>query len=189
VEHPTEDIIGGELDADEQLLWNGQPRQGFLLRQVDAFVIPFSLLWCGFAIVWEAAVLRTGAPWFFKFWGVPFVLLGLYFVVGRFWVDARRRARTFYAVTSERILIVSHFVARRVNSLSIDTISDVSLIERGGGAGTIAVGSTPPFSWWRANCFWPLDAHQHAAMFELGAEARQVYDLIRRTQRAARHGA
>ncbi len=33
------------LEANEKLLWSGQPRRGLMLRPSDAYVIPFSLLW------------------------------------------------------------------------------------------------------------------------------------------------
>ena len=127
-----EDVIRRELGPSEQLLWFGRPRQGFILRAADTFLIPFSIMWGGFAIFWEAGVLTSGAPVFMALWGVPFVLIGLYIMFGRFWVDARQRAATVYAVTSERVVIVSGVFSRGVKSLSIDTLTDVSLTERTG---------------------------------------------------------
>lgn len=67
------DVFQNRLSRDEQLLWVGQPRQGMFLRPIDGMLIPFSLLWGGFAIFWEARVLLSGAPWFCA--GIPFVLV------------------------------------------------------------------------------------------------------------------
>ncbi len=182
----AEDIIRDELGPGEQVLWVGCPRQGIVLRAADMFLVPFSLTWGGFALFWEVTVLTSGAPLFFSLWGVPFVLLGLYLIIGRFWLDARQRARTSYAVTSERIIIVSGVFARRVKSLSIDTLSDVSLTERRDGSGTITFGPLPPFYGWFAGTGWPVFGHDSVPSFELAAESREVYEIVRRAQRAAR---
>jgi Bacterial PH domain len=174
-----------QLGPREEVLWAGQPRGGLMLRAADGFLIPFSLLWGGFAIFWEASVIASGAPWFFAIWGVPFVLVGLYIMVGRFWVDARQRAQTSYAVTSERVIILSGLFVRQMKSLSLDTLSDVTLTERRDGSGTITFGPCPPFYGWYGGGGWPT-AHRAVPAFELADEARQVYEIIREAQRAAK---
>jgi hypothetical protein len=122
---------------------------------------------------------------FFALFGIPFVLVGLHMIFGRFWLDARQRAATIYAVTSERVVIVSGVFTRRVKSLVIDTITDVSLTERRDGAGTITFGPVPTFYWWHTGG-WPGYADQAIPSFELAADARQVYEIIRAAQRSAK---
>src|SRR5258708_30915992 len=126
-----------KLSPGEKLLWSGQPRFGIRLRGSDAFVIPFSILWCSFAIFWETMAVRKGAPVFFMLWGIPFILVGLYIVFGRFIADAMTRKKTFYGVTSERIIIITGLFSQEIKSLNLRTLTDVSLTERGDGSGTI----------------------------------------------------
>ncbi len=115
-----EDVIGTHLEEGERLLWAGRPGQGVRLRGADAFLIPFSILWCGFAVFWEIMVLAEDTPGpaavriIFPAFGALLVLVGLYFVFGRFLVDAWLRGRTTYGVTNERVIIVSGLFSARV---------------------------------------------------------------------------
>ena len=110
----AESEIRPELATDENLLWSGRPRQGLTLRASDWFVIPFSLLWGGFALFWEATVLglsvnQQGAnptSAFMALFGLPFVVIGLYLIFGRFLVDAWIRKNTTYALTDQRALVL-----------------------------------------------------------------------------------
>jgi len=179
----TVDIVGAELSSNEKLLWSGHPRLGLMLRSDDALLIPFSLMWGGFAIFWEATVIAHGAPVLFTLFGVPFVLVGLYHIFGRFLVDARQRQRTFYGVTTERIIIISGLLERRVKSLSLDTLTDLSMTERANGAGVITFGPNPPRYFWHSAASWPGMGLAEFPSFELADKARHVYEIIRSAQR------
>lgn len=181
-----EEAIAAELSPDEKLLWAGRPRLGLRLQASDALLIPFSVMWCGFAIFWEAGVIGAGAPWFFALWGVPFVAIGLFFVFGRFFVDARQRQTTFYAVTCDRVLIISGLFRRQVKSLGIDTLTDLSLSERGNGGGTISFGSVPFWYSFYGNAIWPGMQSHSVPQFDLASDARPVYEIIRSAQKDAR---
>src|SRR6266849_6180659 len=85
-----------ELGANEALLWSGQPRQGIVVRGYDIFLIPFSLLWGGFLIFFEYSILSGNGPSFGLLLGIPFSLIPLYVIFGRFIVDATQRRRTYY---------------------------------------------------------------------------------------------
>ena len=79
----------GRLLKGEKIIWWGQPAQGLLFTSRDWLLVPFSFMFAGFSVFWEASVLAgTNSPTFMKLWGVPFLLIGLYLVVGRFLVDA-----------------------------------------------------------------------------------------------------
>ena len=175
--------IARELASAEKVLWAGQPRQGIVLRPADVFLIPFSLLWGGFAIFWEVMVIAMGAPFFFPLFGAVFVVVGLYIMVGRFFLEARR-TRIAYALTSERVVIVSGLIGRTVKSIDLRTLGEMSLSERRNGSGTIAFGSPSPFDWFGGMAVWPWMAVRHASRFELIPNVRAVYEAIRTAQRA-----
>lgn len=130
-----------QLAAGEQVLWQGRPLQGLRLHRADLWMLPFALMWGGFALHWEWSVLRSDVPAFFVLWGIPFVLLGLYLMVGRFFFDARRRASTRYVLTTERVLLAAGQGFRRIESLPLRLLPQVSLHERADGRGTITLGS------------------------------------------------
>jgi hypothetical protein len=174
-------FISPLLSREEQLLWSAQPRQGLILRSNDVALIPFSLLWGGFAFFWEYNVFHSNAPIFFRLWGIPFVLAGLYLIVGRFFVDARLRSKTYYGLTTERIIIVSGLFSRTTKSLQLRTLSDVSLSETGSDIGTISFGPQGP--WWAAGGSWPGTQRQASPAFEAIADARGVYERIRLAQK------
>src|SRR5262249_52789818 len=125
-----EAMIRAELRPAEQLLWAGAARTGILLRAEDTFLIPFGLLWCGgicYGLV-TTLIQREDHMWVPIVTLSVFLLLGLYFVGGRFLVEAWLRARTAYGVSSERIIIVSGLSRLVVRSLNLDTLTDISLI-------------------------------------------------------------
>src|SRR5215208_2118092 len=101
-----ENDLRDTLSKDEKILWTGRPKTGIVFRSTDFFLIPFSLLWFGFAIFWEYNVLKMGVS-FFALFGLPFILMGLYISVGRFFLDAIKRKNTIYGITDNRIIIKS----------------------------------------------------------------------------------
>jgi hypothetical protein len=159
------------------------PRQGVRFRPADIFMLPFSLLWGGFAIFWEYSVVSNGAPFFFTLWGVPFVLVGLYIIVGRFLVDSYQRARTYYGVTDQRVIILGGLMNRDVKSITLQGLNDVSLNERSDRSGSITFGPTNPMYAIWSGAEWPGIGKKLAPAFELIDDVRKVHDLIREAQR------
>ena len=62
-------------------------------------------MWGGFAVFWEASVLTSNDPADFALFGIPFVGFGLYFVFGRFLFKRRKKLRTAYGITPERVMV------------------------------------------------------------------------------------
>lgn len=173
-------LIEAELGIGENLIWSGRPRQGFILRASDGYMIPFSILWCGFAVFWESGVWLTDAPIFFRLWGIPFVFVGLYMVIGRFFIDRKLRSKTFYGITNERAIIVGGLFNKQVTSLSLKNLTDISLTEKANGFGIISFG--PPAQNSTRN--WPFGRpQQEPPVFESIPDAKKVYEIIRTAQR------
>lgn len=172
--------LQGELAPRERLLWSGKPVQGLLLRPSDGFLIPFSLFWCGFAIFWEYMAITSDGPAFFPYFGIPFVAIGLYLVVGRFFYDNKQRRHCYYAVTDKRILILSEFPVRRLTALMLENLPSVSIHTRKDGSGTIELGPLPGGGQWLANSAWPGAGRVSPPALALIHNARAVHDVILR---------
>ena len=173
-----EQVIAAQLGSGERLLWAGRPRQGIFLRPSDGYLIPFSLLWGGFAIYWEYGVITSESPFLYSIWGIPFVLIGLHIMLGRFFVDAQQRSKTYYGLTNQRVIIVHGLLSRAVKSLQLRTVSDISLDERADGRGTITFGGADARS---AAPGWP--GADQAPTFDSIPQARDVFDRIWKAQR------
>lgn len=94
------------LTPGERILWRGAPDPSVIFSAQDLYLIPFSVLWLGFAIFWEHGVAKEG--WSFGvIWGVPFICAGVYIVIGRFPVKVWTRLHTSYAVTDLRAVEVT----------------------------------------------------------------------------------
>ena len=133
-------VVEPLLEPDERLIWSGQPRGGIRFELSDLFYVPFSLLWAGFAFFWNFAVWQSGGPLFARLFGIPFVLVGIYIVVGRFVYDALRRKNTYYALTNQRVMILTQLFSRKLQSIRIGLIDPISIDVGGNGVGTIAFG-------------------------------------------------
>jgi hypothetical protein len=177
------------LIADERILWFGQPQQGLTLSARDTFLIPFSLLWGGFAIFWNIGVWTfpdngQGGDWFFRLWGLPFLMVGLYVIFGRFWHDAIIRKRLIYAVTNQRVLVSRGLNSPKITSLDIHRLPKLELSEHGDGTGTIAFEGSPMFSGNAMNGLgWWVPALSGATQFFRVTNPRQVYEIIRKQTR------
>ena len=178
------DKFRGELDTGERIIWSGQPKQGLMLRASDAVMIPFTLLWGGFAIFWESTVLSSGAPFFFRLWGIPFVLVGLYIIFGRFFFDSAQRSKTYYALTNERVIIISGVFTQNTKTLNIKKLPEINISTKSDGSGTITFGASHPMAWMYSGSGFPNTGRYNIApSFEMINDAKIVYQHIKRLQK------
>lgn len=99
--------LADQLHRGERLLWTGEPDPSVLFTGSDVFLVPFSLLWCGFTTFWIHGVVSSGAPVAVVAFGGVFAVIGLYVLVGRFVVKRWTEERIRYAVTDQRALVIT----------------------------------------------------------------------------------
>jgi hypothetical protein len=197
-----ESLLLHELTPGEQLLWSGQPQQGLLLRRSDGIFIPLSLLLCGLAMglegwilnfLWQVFVLRDESSLagviilalvVLALLCLPLLLLGVFLMIGRFFFDRLRRQKTYYALTNQRILIISTIFKKRVRTIALQANLNPRLAQHPNGRGSIYLNVDailwwvlmgPP--WWIP--FWvDVEAYQ-PPFLERITPATQVYEQIK----------
>jgi hypothetical protein len=147
-----------ELLPGETIQWTGRPNAAVIFHKEDGAMIPFSLLWGGFAIFWllgasGIANFWTNRPdktfqWFGVIWGTPFVLVGQYMIWGRFVYNYWKKQRTYYALTNRRAIIVENGLrGRRTSSAYFENMTIVDKWVRGDGIGSICFGGPVTGEW------------------------------------------
>lgn len=124
---------------DEYILWRGKPAGGSIFTSQDILMIPFSILWCGFAVFWVVSAFMSGAPAIFCCFGLPFVAVGMYLVFGRFIHTAYMRKRTLYVITNKKIIRKR---GAKVDILHLNNLPSMTLTAHKNGNGTIRFGQT-----------------------------------------------
>jgi hypothetical protein len=139
-----------ELLSGESLCWTGvaDPGRAFVSALPAAlFGIPFA----GFALFWITAAYGgthamsrsssnsfTHAFSFFPLFGVPFLLVGLGIVLAPLWAYLKARD-TVYAVTNQRVMIITGSNTRSVKSCTPADIVSVDHRERADGTGDVLI--------------------------------------------------
>ena len=121
----------------ETVLWRGSPQPGHHFERSDVAFIPFSIFWCGFAFFWEFKVITSGAPPFFALFGIPFIAVGLYITVGRFFHRAYLNKHTAYVITNQKII---RKIGKKIDMLDAKTMPTVHVTAHADGTGTIRFG-------------------------------------------------
>lgn len=171
----------------ERILWEGRPARYRLFRRTDTLLVPFSVLWCGFAIFWEARALSGDAPFVFKLWGLPFVLVGLYLTVGRFVVRAVSIRRTRYAITDSRVVVHGGWSGGRLSTAYLKSLPPPIITEQPDGSGNLTFGSFPGpidvFAAGRDQAWrgWSTEPSATPILWDV-SDARRVRDLVAHAQ-------
>ena len=116
-------------------------------------------------------------------WGIPFVVIGLYMIAGRFFWDAYIRSKQLYAVTSQRLIVIS---SGSVNSSSLLSLPQLILTASAAGQGTIDFG--PSYysegdNGNRGRGIWTPGSS--GTRFVFLDEAQHVFQIIQKAQKQA----
>jgi hypothetical protein len=159
-------------------------------------MIPFSLVWGGFAIFWEIMALGIGFSshrrpgpggpgefigLIFPLWGIPFVVAGLYMIFGRFFYDAALRKTTWFGVTNQRLIVLKGLFGCNVASFDYATLTNLNLVERGDGSGDILFGSPNLLSDFAGANWTGSNRYRPPGFYQL-TDVRRIFNLIRAAQ-------
>ncbi|SIO17674.1 hypothetical protein [Vannielia litorea] len=129
----------GLLDDDEEILWQGRPAGGIVVRGSDLFESLFGLFFAGFAVFWISMASSMGAPRngpgifaLFPLFGLPFLAVGLYLAFGKFFWRAHVRRNTNYTLTNKRGFIATDvFNNRKLRSYALQDGLELEQTARG----------------------------------------------------------
>lgn len=141
IDHSLKAEIANELQADENVLWIGKPKGGIVFRLSDIFLIPFSVVWCGFCCVWMFFAIWGDAPLIFILFGIPFLVIGFKLLIIRFFTDRKRRENTVYALTNQRVLIYSTYPKKYLTTLNLADIMESKVKKHKNGSQTLFFGT------------------------------------------------
>ncbi|MBL4808020.1 MAG: aspartate carbamoyltransferase catalytic subunit [Rhodobacteraceae bacterium] len=135
---PTETKIAGGwqpyLDDGEKVIWQGAPDAGLHFHARGIMQSLFGVVFFGFSIFWVTMALKGSGPdgglgAVFPLFGVPFVLVGFYLVIGHWFFDSYKRSRTRYALTDKRALIAVRVFGKRMKSYPITRSKPITVKE------------------------------------------------------------
>jgi hypothetical protein len=135
------------LEEDENLLWSGQPIE----QLCDPFASTEIAFGIGFLLVGLLGfpkliqhVPKSPADLAWMLAALAFVLLpAAFLLLGRRWMTARLRRKTWYGVTNRRLLWITGTFVRRAFSMKLEPSLKVTLIEGRDGTGTLRFGDAP----------------------------------------------
>ncbi|MGN0295058.1 MAG: hypothetical protein ACI4D3_13750 [Lachnospiraceae bacterium] len=97
-------IIGHPVEQ-ESILWEGRPQSGHYLTGADWLAVPLSIFLTGFCLIWPYLILSSDdMPWPLIFIIIPFAVIAVHTLIGRFILLKKHRKYTSYVITDCRII-------------------------------------------------------------------------------------
>lgn len=167
----AQDEWAGILAPDEQILWQGAPENRIQLEWSSPFMPLFFVFFTGFSIFWM--VMASLAGGFFWTFGLLFFAVGSYNLVGIHFWKAYLRQKTHYTLTTQSAFIAQRaFGKRSLKRYPISTQTEVDFEE----------GKYANIWFAHEESTGENGTTRIPKGFELIAEGRTVYALIRQLQ-------
>lgn len=176
---PQNERSNEPVDGEEQILWAGKPSGKVMLTRADRFYIPFGLFWfvlCGY-MLWQ--MFKGNAPSFYHILIAPLTFIGLYYTIGRLFIEAARRRNTAYFITKYRVIIRVANIKPGTQSLNIKNIPAITYKQKKDGSGTITLGRVKPL----AAMFFLADKSGRPPQLDAIPEVKKAYDLLVKLQK------
>ncbi|MDG1069167.1 MAG: hypothetical protein P8P40_12450 [Sulfitobacter sp.] len=93
----------GILEKGETILWQGRPDPVFAMNRDEGIMMLFGLAFSGFAVVWIAIVMASGA-WFWLV-GLIHLSVGICLTLYAVFRDTVARRYSYYTLTTRRAII------------------------------------------------------------------------------------
>lgn len=145
-------IIKNEVLEGEKVLWSGPPDPSVIFSPGDLFNSGLGLVFTVLSLVGiliNLGVIHSYAPGeapsrIFSVVALPLLALGLYLLLFRYVVKHWRKKKTYYAVTSRRVIELYKGMSSSLSSIEIRQLLSVSIAVRSSGIGTIRFGASHP---------------------------------------------
>lgn len=173
---PDDQLFTPFLKESESMLWRGQPKKGIQLRDADMILIPMSIILIGFALILNYILWLYSASFLLHLFGALLAAGGIYLGVIRFFVDASKRARTFYGISDKRVIVLTRNRKPAIKTLPLKNIDRMDITLEKDGSGFIIFGNTNPLYPWLLGGFYFTG--ESVPGLELLPDVRMVYDLL-----------
>lgn len=132
----------GILAPGETILWQARPSGAVMWSDLFGFQSMFGLLFAGFAWGWLQAVRWMSAGMnggtegliLFEAVGALFIAVGAYMVIGRIFVEAWQRRRTWYTLTNRAAYLATEVFGRKsLKRIDLRDMNALALVDTAPG--------------------------------------------------------